>query len=154
MGIGVFRINVYWSNIYACIEFMMKLTEQIDQLSNCELTNIPFINLFLDTRESRNGKRSCDVFLERKHNFLHQEFLMNGGDANSFIKSWEMISDILCAEINHETQGLTVILHPDPEYEFAFVKQFNNPIDNKIIVDGIPQIGYFVELINYADVTS
>ena len=59
-----------------------------------------------------------------------------------------MIEDILHNELHEATKGLILILRPGPESEFVFTKQFEIPIDNKIIVDGIPQICHLIELID------
>ncbi len=76
----------------------MTLLEEIEILSKCKPTNFPFINLFLDTRETEPGKRSCDRFLNAKNDFLHCEFLISGGDNHSFKKSWKLIKDIVDKE--------------------------------------------------------
>jgi len=126
----------------------MSLLEQIDILSKCKPTNLPFINLFLDTRETESGKRSCDRFLGAKYDFLHCEFLINGGNIQTFGKCWRLINDVLDKKLYESTRGLILILRPDPECKFIFIEQFKVPIENKIIVDGIPQITHVLELID------
>lgn len=132
----------------------MTLHEEIKQLASCEPTDIPFINFFLDTRLVEAGNRNCDVFLETKYDFLHCEFLMNGGDTDSFMKSWKTVKHILNSKLHNETRGLILILRPGPTDEFIFVKQLNVPITNKIIIDGIPQICHILELINHKDISN
>ena len=63
-----------------------------------------------------------------------------------------MIKDLLEYELLTDTKGLILILRPGPEGEFVFIKQFKVPIDNKIIVDGIPQICHLIELINQKNI--
>lgn len=126
----------------------MNFQEQIKQLTSCKLTNLPFINLFLDTRKDESGRRKCDVYLKAKYDFLHSEFLINGGDIESFMKSWKMVKDILDNELNVGTKGLILILRPGPEGELLFVKQLKVPINNRIIVDGIPQICHLLDLVD------
>lgn len=126
----------------------MNLLEQINILSNCKPTNIPFINLFLDTRKTESGKRNCDVYLNAKYDFLHCEFLLSGGDNHSFEKSWNMIKDILDNGLQDDTKGMILILRPGPEGELLFDKQLQVPITNRIIVDDIPQICHLIELIS------
>ena len=132
----------------------MNFQEQISQLTNCKPTNLPFINLFLDTRKDESGKNNCDVYLRAKYNFLHFEFLINGGDISSFRKSWETVKNILDNELNDETKGLILILRPGPESELLFVAQLKVPLANRIIVDGIPQICHILELINHKDISN
>ena len=132
----------------------MNLLEEINILSNCKPTNIPFINLFLDARKTESGMRNCDRFLNAKYDFLHYEFLISGGNNHSYERSWKMIKDVLEYELLTDTKGLILILRPGPEGEFVFIKQFKVPIDNKIIVDGIPQICHLIELINQKNISN
>jgi hypothetical protein len=126
----------------------MEFAKEIEHLNGCVPTDTPFINLFLDTRSTDMGRRNCDVFLEANYSFLHCEFLVNGGDIDSFIKSWKMVNDILNNVMPDGTEGLTLMLRLDPEYDFIFINHFPFPLDNKIIVDGTPQICYLLELLN------
>ena len=131
----------------------MNLLEEINLLCKCRPTSIPFINLFLDTRKTETGKRICDRFLNAKRDFICYEFLISGGDTHSFKKSWDLIKNILNENLNEATKGLILILRPGPESEVLFIKQFEFPIENKIIVDGIPQICHLIELINKKNVS-
>ena len=131
----------------------MNSQEQIKQLTGCKSTNLPFINLFLDTRKDESGKRNCDVYLKAKYDFLHCEFLLSGGDNHSFERSWNVVKDILDNRLQDETKGLILILRPGPEGELLFVKQLKVSIANRIIVDGLPQICHLFELINEREIS-
>ncbi len=131
----------------------MNFQEQISQLSNCKSTNLPFINLFLDSRKDESGKRYCDFYLKAKYDFIHYEFLLSGGDDHSFGRSWNMVKDILDNRLQDETKGLILILRPGPESELLFAAQLKVPLANRIIVDGIPQIHHLLELINEKEIS-
>ena len=88
----------------------MNLLEEINFLSKCKSTNLPFINLFLDSRKTESGKRICDRFLKAKYDFICYEFLLSGGDNHSFKKSWNIIQDILDNKLHEATKGLILIL--------------------------------------------
>jgi hypothetical protein len=126
----------------------MKIVKEIESLNTCMPTDTPFINLFLDTRLTKTGKRKCDAFLETNYTYVHCEFLVNGGDIDSFIKSWKMINDILDNVMPKGVEGLILIIRLDPDYDFIFMNQFPFPLENKIIVDGTAQICYVLELLN------
>lgn len=131
----------------------MNLLEEINLLSKCKPTSIPLINLFLDIRKTETGKRNCDKFLNAKRDFICYEFLISGGDTHSFKKSWYLIRDLLDEKLKEETKGMILILRPGPEGEVLFIKQFEFPIENKIIVDGIPQICHLIELISQKNIS-
>ncbi len=124
----------------------MNINEQIFQLTECEPTDSPFISLYLDTKDVRQNNY-CS-FLEGKYDFICMEFLMCGGNGENFDKYWEKILHFLRNNLKDTSEGLVMILRLDIAASIFFVHELSAPIENSVVVDGVPNIYPLIQLIN------
>ena len=124
----------------------MNLNEQIFQLTECEPTDNPFISLYLDTKDVRQNNY-CS-FLEDKYDFIYMEFLMCGGSEENFDKYWEKILHFLRNNLKDTSEGLVMILRLDIAASIFFIHELSVPIENSVVVDGVPNIYPLIQLIN------
>jgi len=126
----------------------MKLYEQINQLTECEPTDNPFISLYLDTKNVRQNKNNYCCFLEDKYDFIYMEYLMCGGSEEFFDKYWKKILHFLKNNLKETSEGLVMILRLDITESIFFVHEFPFPIENSVIIDGVPNIYPLIQLID------
>ena len=124
----------------------MNLTEQINRLTECEPTDSPFISLYLDTKDVKHN--NYFHFLEDKYDFIYMEFLMCGGSEEFFNKCWKKILHYLKNNLKETSEGLVMILRIDNTDCIFFIHEFSFPIENSVVVDGVPNIYPLIQLIN------
>jgi len=125
----------------------MRLYKKINHLTECKPTDNPFISLYLDTKDVRQNNY-CS-FLENKYDFIYTEFLMCGGSEKIFNKCWEKILLFLKNKLKETSEGLVMIIRLDIKDSIFFVHEFPFPIENSVVVDGVPNIYPLIQLINY-----
>jgi hypothetical protein len=124
----------------------MKLNEQIIQLTECEPTDSLFISLYLDTKDMKHNNYCA--FLKNNYDFIFMEFLMCGGSEEIFNKYWEKILHFLKNNLKDSSEGLAMIIRLDITDSIFFVHEFPVPIENSVVVDGVPHIYPLMQLIN------
>ena len=126
----------------------MQLYEQINQLTECEPTDSPFISLYLDTKQVKQNENNNCTFLEDKYDFIYMEYLMCGGNKEFFDKYWEKILHFLKNNLKETSEGLVIILRLDITETIFFVQEFPFPIENSVVVDDVPNIYPLLQLID------
>ena len=73
---------------------------------------------------------------------------MCGGNGDNFDKYWEKILHFLRNNLKDTSKGLVMILRFDTAASIFFVHELSVPIENSIVVDGVPNIYPLIQLIN------
>jgi len=131
----------------------MNLYEQILHLTECKPTDSPFINMYLDTKNVRKSEYHYCSFLENNYDFIFMEFLMCGGSEGIFNKCWEKILHFLKNNLKESSEGLVMIIRLDITDSIFFVHEFPGPIENSVVVDGVPNIYPLIQLMNEQIIT-
>lgn len=126
----------------------MNLRGHINQLADCKPTNIPFINLYLDTQNKEQNKGNYLHFLSDKREYIFMDYLMDGGNKELFEKCWHRIHHFLKNDLKSTSNGVVIILRLDTKESIFIVHELPVPIKNSVIVDGVPNIYPLIQLIN------
>ena len=126
----------------------MNLHRHIKELAECELTDAPFISLYVNTRGTESGKRQYDTFLKDKLIFFQKEFADCGEKEKSFQKSWRRIARYLEQSLEVKSNGAALFARSQPDNDFFLALQFPLPLENRFVVDRVPHIFPLVQFLD------
>ena len=126
----------------------MNLDRHIKELAECELTDAPFISLYINTRGTESGQRQFDSFLKNKLIFFQKEFADCGEKEKNFLKSWRQIARYLEQSLEVKSNGAALFARSQPDNDFFLALQFPLPLENRFVVDSVPHIFPLVQFLD------
>ena len=101
----------------------------MDELSEFEPVELPFISLYLNAQSNEHGRKDFDRFLRKEFSERAKTFEASSPERQSFERDAERITEYLETELRTETQGVAVFACAGAEDFFRAV-QLEAPVDN------------------------
>ena len=105
------------------------LEQIMDELSEFEPGELPFISLYLNAQANEHGRKDFDRFLRKEFSERAKTFEASSPERQSFERDAERITEYLETELRTETQGVAVFACAGAEDFFRAV-QLEAPVDN------------------------